>query len=124
MPNTMAPQQRYMFLALPFLFVIFVIRFPVGLMLYWITTNLWTVGQQFTLRKLMPVPVLADTPAPAKGGSKGGGGNRPKGGGSQGKGDGGGNGATPKGKTPKGGGSTNGRAPRQPRRPAPTRPKT
>ena len=56
MPNTMDPRQRYMFLALPFIFVIFVIRFPVGLMLYWITTNLWTVGQQTVLRKLMPPP--------------------------------------------------------------------
>jgi YidC/Oxa1 family membrane protein insertase len=123
MPNTMDPRQRYMFLALPFVFVIFVIRFPVGLMLYWITTNLWTVGQQFVLRKLMPAPVLAVTAKAAKGGStKGGGGSTPKGGGSTK----GGGGNTPKGggNTPKGGGSTNGRAPRQPRRPSPTRPKT
>ena len=56
MPNTMDPRQRYMFLALPFIFVIFVIRFPVGLMLYWITTNMWTVGQQTLLRRLMPPP--------------------------------------------------------------------
>ena len=63
MPNTMDPRQRYMFLALPFIFVIFVIRFPVGLMLYWITTNLWTVGQQTVLRKLMPPPA---PPPPSK----------------------------------------------------------
>jgi YidC/Oxa1 family membrane protein insertase len=121
MPNTMDPRQRYMFLALPFLFVIFVIRFPVGLMLYWITTNVWTVCQQFVLRKLMPVPVLAETAKVSKGGSakgggssKGGGGTTPKGGGST-KGGG--------GMTPKGGGSTNGRAPRQPRRSPSTRPR-
>ncbi len=77
MPNTMDPRQRYMFLALPFLFVIFVIRFPVGLMLYWITTNLWTVGQQTVLRKLMPPPrSAADRQRRQKGGSaKGGGGH-------------------------------------------------
>jgi YidC/Oxa1 family membrane protein insertase len=121
MPNTMDPRQRYMFLALPFLFVIFVIRFPVGLMLYWITTNVWTVCQQFVLRKLMPVPVLAEAAKATKGGSakgggssKGGGGTTPKGGGST-KGGG--------GTTPKGGGSTNGRAPRQPRRSPSSRPR-
>jgi YidC/Oxa1 family membrane protein insertase len=98
MPNTMDPRQRYAFLALPFLFVIFVIRFPVGLMLYWITTNLWTVGQQFVLRRLMPMPQVATA-----GGAVA---VKPSGGGSKGKGDGGPNGAPPKGKTPKGGGST------------------
>ena len=93
MPNTMDPRQRYMFLALPFIFVIFVIRFPVGLMLYWITTNLWTVGQQTVLRKLMPVPTLPPPSKVQKGGSAKGGGGTPKGGG-----------GTPKG----GGGSTKG----------------
>jgi YidC/Oxa1 family membrane protein insertase len=129
MPNTMPAQQRYMFLALPFVFVIFVIRFPVGLMLYWITTNLWTVGQQFVLRKLMPAPVLTSNASPVKGSakgggggsSKGGGGTTPKGGGSTPKGGGSTKGGG--GNTPKGGGSTNGRTPRQPRR-SPTRPKT
>jgi YidC/Oxa1 family membrane protein insertase len=99
MPNTMDPRQRYAFLALPFLFVIFVIRFPVGLMLYWITTNMWTVCQQFVLRRLMPVPQLAA----AGGGAVA---VKPSGGGSSGKGDGDSNGAPPKSKTPKGGGST------------------
>ncbi len=48
--------QRALFLALPFLFIFFVINFPVGLMLYWITTNLWTVGQGLVTRRLMPRP--------------------------------------------------------------------
>ena len=38
--------QRIIFLALPFVFVIFVINFPAGLLVYWITTNLWTIVQQ------------------------------------------------------------------------------
>jgi YidC/Oxa1 family membrane protein insertase len=54
MPATMDKTQRYLFLAMPLVFVFFVVNFPVGLMLYWITTNLWTVGQQATIRKLMP----------------------------------------------------------------------
>ena len=43
--------QRIIFLALPFVFVIFVISFPAGLLVYWITTNLWTIVQQTIVRK-------------------------------------------------------------------------
>jgi YidC/Oxa1 family membrane protein insertase len=50
--------QRYIFMALPFLFIPFVINFPVGLMIYWVTTNLWTVGQGLVTRRLYPRPVL------------------------------------------------------------------
>ena len=39
--------------ALPFVFVFFIIHFPAGLIVYWITTNLWTVGQGYILRKRM-----------------------------------------------------------------------
>ena len=38
--------QRTIMLALPFVFVLFVRTFPAGLLVYWITTNFWTVGQQ------------------------------------------------------------------------------
>jgi YidC/Oxa1 family membrane protein insertase len=65
MPTGVDPQQqmmRKMFMVMPFIFVLFVIRFPVGLMLYWIATNLWTVGQQVTLRKLMGPPPNAPPP--------------------------------------------------------------
>ncbi|MDQ3643966.1 MAG: membrane protein insertase YidC [Actinomycetota bacterium] len=50
-------QQRIM-LALPFVFVIFIINFEAGLIVYWITTNVWTIGQQLVVRKLYPRPVL------------------------------------------------------------------
>jgi YidC/Oxa1 family membrane protein insertase len=43
--------QRMIFMALPFVFVIFVINFPAGLLVYWITTNLWTIVQQAIVRK-------------------------------------------------------------------------
>jgi YidC/Oxa1 family membrane protein insertase len=52
--------QRAIFIALPFVFIFFVINFPVGLMLYWVTTNLWTIGQGLVTRRLMPRPA---TPA-------------------------------------------------------------
>ena len=43
--------QRMIFIALPFFFVIFVWQFPAGLLVYWITTNLWTIVQQAIVRK-------------------------------------------------------------------------
>jgi YidC/Oxa1 family membrane protein insertase len=51
MSTTTDRTQRMIFLALPFLFVTFVIRFPAGLLVYWITTNLWTIVQQTIIRK-------------------------------------------------------------------------
>jgi len=45
--------QRLLMIGLPFLFTAFIISFPAGLIVYWITTNLWTVGQQFIIRKRM-----------------------------------------------------------------------
>ncbi len=52
------PMQRRIMLALPFVFVIFIINFEAGLILYWITTNVWTIGQQLLVKKLYPKPVL------------------------------------------------------------------
>src|SRR3954471_6410866 len=49
-------QQRIMMLALPFLFVTFIIGFPAGLILYWITTNVWTIGQQLAVKRSLPPP--------------------------------------------------------------------
>jgi YidC/Oxa1 family membrane protein insertase len=53
---TADPTQRRMMLALPFVFVIFIVNFPAGLILYWITTNTWTIGQQLLVRRLFPKP--------------------------------------------------------------------
>jgi YidC/Oxa1 family membrane protein insertase len=51
MSTTADKTQRMIFLALPFVFVIFIISFPAGLLVYWITTNLWTIVQQAIIRK-------------------------------------------------------------------------
>jgi len=48
--------QRTLMFVLPLIFVPFIISFPAGLILYWITTNIWTIGQQFTIQKLVPMP--------------------------------------------------------------------
>jgi len=56
MATTMDKTQRTMLLVLPVGFVFFLINFPVGLVIYWVTTNLWTVGQGLITRRLMPKP--------------------------------------------------------------------
>jgi len=48
--------QKMIMFALPFVFVIFVINFPAGLIVYWITTNVWTIGQQALVRRTLGPP--------------------------------------------------------------------
>jgi YidC/Oxa1 family membrane protein insertase len=64
MSTTADRNQRMLMMALPFVFVAFVINFPAGLLVYWITTNLWTVGQGLVVRRLAP-PVTATAAAGA-----------------------------------------------------------
>jgi YidC/Oxa1 family membrane protein insertase len=70
MSVTADKNQRYMMLALPFVFVLFVKGFPAGLLVYWITTNLWTVGQQYLVRRtvghMIPPPGKDDDAPPDK----------------------------------------------------------
>ncbi len=54
------PIQRRIMFALPFVFVIFIVNFEAGLILYWITTNVWTIGQQLLVKKLYPKPEPLD----------------------------------------------------------------
>jgi YidC/Oxa1 family membrane protein insertase len=67
------PMQRRIMFALPFVFVVFIINFEAGLIVYWITTNVWTIGQQLLVRKLYPKPTPLvpeddeDKPKPARG---------------------------------------------------------
>ena len=51
MSVTADKNQRYLMIGLPFVFVLFIKGFPAGLLVYWITTNLWTVGQQYFIRR-------------------------------------------------------------------------
>lgn len=61
------PTQRRIMLALPFVFVLFIINFQAGLMVYWVTTNVWTIGQQLVVRKLYPRPDLKGAAAADEG---------------------------------------------------------
>jgi len=58
MTATMQKAQRILMLVLPIVFIPFILNFPSGLMIYWLTTNLWTTGQGVVTRKLMPKPDL------------------------------------------------------------------
>ena len=58
MSTTMQKAQRILLLVLPIVFIPFILNFPSGLMIYWLTTNLWTTGQGLVTRKLMPKPDL------------------------------------------------------------------
>ena len=54
MSATMDKTQRTLMMVLPVAFVPVLVKFPVGLVLYWVTTNLWTVGQGVVTRRLVP----------------------------------------------------------------------
>jgi YidC/Oxa1 family membrane protein insertase len=60
MSTTMQGAQRILLMVMPLFFVVFIVAnpksFPAGLMIYWVTTNLWTTGQGLVTRRLMPKP--------------------------------------------------------------------
>ena len=64
MPTTpdspMGNSQKYMAYIMPF-FALSGLYWPFGLVLYWVTTNLWTLGQQYVLFTKFPTPALAGT---------------------------------------------------------------
>ncbi|HEU0336702.1 MAG TPA: membrane protein insertase YidC [Gaiellaceae bacterium] len=60
MSATMQKAQRILLMALPIVFIPFILNFPAGLMIYWLTTNLWTTGQGIITRKMIPRPKPTD----------------------------------------------------------------
>ncbi len=77
---TADPTQRRLMMALPFIFIPFIPGFPAGLIVYWITTNVWTIGQQLVIKRIVPPP-----PRPGSGGAGvGGAGAKPLSGGGAG----------------------------------------
>jgi YidC/Oxa1 family membrane protein insertase len=61
MAATADRQQRLLMFGLPLIIVPFIIRFPAGLVVYWISTNVWTLGQQYVVKRVLPAP---ETPTP------------------------------------------------------------
>ncbi|EWT01030.1 preprotein translocase subunit YidC [Intrasporangium oryzae NRRL B-24470] len=54
--NPFAKQQKVLLYLMPLFFAISGINFPIGVLIYWLTTNLWTMGQQFYVIRNMPAP--------------------------------------------------------------------
>lgn len=54
--NLFAKQQKVLLYLMPIFFAISGINFPIGVLMYWLTTNLWTMGQQFYVIRNMPAP--------------------------------------------------------------------
>jgi YidC/Oxa1 family membrane protein insertase len=65
MSGSMQQSQRVLMYILPFAFIFVIARFPTGLVLYWMTTNLWTVGQGLITRRLIP-KVAPPAPGPKR----------------------------------------------------------
>ena len=54
--NPFAQQQKILLYVLPLVFAVSGINFPIGVLIYWSTTNLWSMGQQFYVIRRMPAP--------------------------------------------------------------------
>jgi YidC/Oxa1 family membrane protein insertase len=62
--SAMDPTQRKIMVLMPLVFVFLFISFPAGVIVYWITTNLWTIVQQVIVRRIVgPPPVAAGATA-------------------------------------------------------------
>ncbi|MEI8260041.1 MAG: membrane protein insertase YidC [Actinomycetes bacterium] len=54
--NPMVRQQKILLYVFPLIFAVSGINFPIGVLIYWFTTNLWTMGQQFWVIRNSPQP--------------------------------------------------------------------
>lgn len=79
MDNPFAQQQKILLYVFPLIFLVTGVNFPIGVLLYWVTTNVWTLGQQLFVIRRMPTPgSLADEQLKARRQLKGGGGTAPE----------------------------------------------
>jgi len=56
MQGPMAQQQKMLLYVLPIIFAVSGVNFPIGVLIYWTTTNLWSMGQQFYVIRRNPTP--------------------------------------------------------------------
>jgi len=56
MDNPFAQQQKVLLYVLPLVFAVSGVNFPIGVLLYWLTTNVWSMCQQFYVIRRMPAP--------------------------------------------------------------------
>ena len=57
------PQQQTIMKIMPLMFFVFAVNVPLAVIIYWVTTNFWSVGQQYILLRTHPVPAGADAQA-------------------------------------------------------------
>lgn len=56
MNNPFAQQQKILLYVFPVIFAVSGVNFPIGVLLYWLTTNVWSMGQQFYVIRRNPAP--------------------------------------------------------------------
>jgi YidC/Oxa1 family membrane protein insertase len=66
MSQAMDKLQRRLMMILPLVFITVIANFPIGLVIYWVTTNLWTVGQGLVTRRLVPKTAVAAPSGPKR----------------------------------------------------------
>ncbi len=83
------PSQRWLMLGLPLIFLVILVRYPAGLLIYWITTNVWTIVQGYFVRRSIgaPPPPAGKVAAPSNGGTSNGKASGSQGGGVAGGGE-------------------------------------
>lgn len=54
--NPFLQQQKLLVYVFPLMFAVFGINFPIGVLIYWLTTNLWSMGQQWYVIRNNPAP--------------------------------------------------------------------
>jgi YidC/Oxa1 family membrane protein insertase len=53
------PQQQTIMKIMPLMFFVFAVNVPLAVIIYWVTTNFWSVGQQYMLLRSAPAPASA-----------------------------------------------------------------
>jgi YidC/Oxa1 family membrane protein insertase len=61
------PQQQMIMRIMPLMFFVFAVNVPLAVIIYWVTTNFWSVAQQYMLLRNYPLPAGAETQAAAAG---------------------------------------------------------
>ena len=61
--NPFLQQQKLLVYVFPLMFAVFGINFPIGVLIYWLTTNLWSMGQQYYVIRNNPAPGSRRTPS-------------------------------------------------------------
>jgi YidC/Oxa1 family membrane protein insertase len=62
--NPQAAQMQMFARIMPVMLMLFAFNFPTGVVLYWLTTNAWTIVQQRIILKAAPIPVPGAAPKP------------------------------------------------------------